>query len=105
MACPSPTRRWPPSASSHTTFMATGTTRFIRLHSAAAVNHLFPDDPLVSERPHQDVRCLSLTLYASTEKGSSDMATKTTIAYEKSSGNVFADVSLPHPERELRKVR
>lgn len=33
------------------------------------------------------------------------MATKTTIAYEKSSGNVFADLGLPHPEREFLKAR
>ena len=30
---------------------------------------------------------------------------KTTIAYEKSSGNVFADLGLPHPEQELLKAR
>jgi len=29
----------------------------------------------------------------------------TTIAYEKSSGNVFADLGLPHPEQELLKAR
>ena len=28
-----------------------------------------------------------------------------TIAYEKSSGNVFADLGLPHPEQELLKAR
>ena len=33
------------------------------------------------------------------------MAKKTTIAHEKSSGNVFADVGLPHPEQELLKAR
>ena len=34
------------------------------------------------------------------------MAKKTmTIAYEKSSGNVFADLGLPHPEQELLKAR
>ena len=30
---------------------------------------------------------------------------KTTIAYEKGSGNVFADLGLPHPEQELLKAR
>ncbi len=29
---------------------------------------------------------------------------KTTIAYVKSSGNVFADLGLPHPERALLKA-
>ena len=29
----------------------------------------------------------------------------TTIAREKSSGNVFADLGLPHPEQELLKAR
>ena len=29
----------------------------------------------------------------------------TTIAHEKSSGNVFADLGLPHPEQELLKAR
>ena len=29
----------------------------------------------------------------------------TTIASEKSSGNVFADLGLPHPEQELLKAR
>ena len=33
------------------------------------------------------------------------MAEKTTIASEKSSGNVFADLGLPHPEQELLKAR
>ena len=33
------------------------------------------------------------------------MAKKTTIAYEKSSGNVFTDLDLPHPEQELLKAR
>jgi len=34
------------------------------------------------------------------------MARKTTtIAAEKSSGNVFADLDLPHPEQELLKAR
>ncbi len=33
------------------------------------------------------------------------MAKKATIAYEKSSGNVFADLGLPHPEQELLKAR
>jgi predicted XRE-type DNA-binding protein len=34
------------------------------------------------------------------------MARKTTtIAHEKSSGNVFADLGLPHPEQELLKAR
>jgi hypothetical protein len=46
-----------------------------------------------------------LPLYASTEKGGPDLATKTTIACEKSSGNVFADLGLPHPEREFLKAR
>ena len=42
----------------------------------------------------------------STEKGSTDMARKTTtIAYEESSGNVFRDLGLPHPEQELLKAR
>ena len=30
---------------------------------------------------------------------------KATIDYEKSSGNVFADLGLPHPEQELLKAR
>jgi len=30
---------------------------------------------------------------------------KATIDYEKSSGNVFADLGLPHPEQELLKTR
>ena len=29
---------------------------------------------------------------------------KTTITYVKSSGNVFADLGLPHPERALLKA-
>ena len=29
----------------------------------------------------------------------------TTVAREKSSGNVFADLGLPHPEKELLKAR
>jgi predicted XRE-type DNA-binding protein len=33
------------------------------------------------------------------------MAKKTTIAYEKSYGNVFADLGLPHPEQEFLKAR
>ena len=33
------------------------------------------------------------------------MAKKTTIAYEKSCGNVFADLGLPHPEQEFLKAR
>jgi predicted XRE-type DNA-binding protein len=34
------------------------------------------------------------------------MAKKTTIiAHEQSSGNVFADLGLPHPEQELLKAR
>ena len=33
------------------------------------------------------------------------MARKTTIAHQKSSGNVFADLGLPHPEQELLKAR
>ena len=33
------------------------------------------------------------------------MAKKTTIAYEQRSGNVFADLGLPHPEQELLKAR
>jgi predicted XRE-type DNA-binding protein len=41
----------------------------------------------------------------STEKGSADMARTTTIAHQKSSGNVFADLGLPHPEQELLKAR
>ena len=46
-----------------------------------------------------------MPLYASTEKGSPPMAKKTTIAYEKSCGNVFADLGLPHPEQEFLKAR
>jgi predicted XRE-type DNA-binding protein len=33
------------------------------------------------------------------------MARRTKIAHEKSSGNVFADLGLPHPEQELLKAR
>jgi predicted XRE-type DNA-binding protein len=33
------------------------------------------------------------------------MAKKTTIDYEKSRGNVFADLGLLHPEQELLKAR
>ena len=33
------------------------------------------------------------------------MARKTTIAHQKSSGNVFADLGLPHPEPELLTAR
>lgn len=41
-----------------------------------------------------------------TEKGRTDMTRKKThIEYEKSSGNVFADLGLPHPEQELLKAR
>ena len=40
------------------------------------------------------------------DKGSNEMAKKTTtIAHENSGGNVFADLGLPHPERELLKAR
>jgi len=46
-----------------------------------------------------------LPLHASTEKGSPHMTKTTTIAYEKSSGNVFADLGLPHPEQEFLKAR
>jgi predicted XRE-type DNA-binding protein len=39
------------------------------------------------------------------QTGRTDMARRTTtIAYEKSSGNVFADLGLPHPEQELLKA-
>jgi predicted XRE-type DNA-binding protein len=31
--------------------------------------------------------------------------TSTAIAHEKSSGNIFADLGLPHPEQELLKAR
>jgi phage-related protein/predicted XRE-type DNA-binding protein len=43
----------------------------------------------------------------STTKGRTEMATKkkNTISYEKSSGNVFADLGLPNPEQELLKAR
>jgi predicted XRE-type DNA-binding protein len=30
---------------------------------------------------------------------------KTSMSYEKSSGNVFADLGVPHPEQELLKAR
>jgi hypothetical protein len=33
------------------------------------------------------------------------MTKKTTIAYEKSSGNACADLGLPHPEQEFLKAR
>jgi predicted XRE-type DNA-binding protein len=40
------------------------------------------------------------------DKGSSEMAKKTTtIAHENSGGNVFADLGLPRPEQELLKAR
>jgi predicted XRE-type DNA-binding protein len=39
-------------------------------------------------------------------EGTIDMARKTTtIAHDKSSGNVFADLDLVHPEQELLKTR
>jgi predicted XRE-type DNA-binding protein len=42
----------------------------------------------------------------SIDRGRLEMAKKaTTIAHEKSSGNVFADLGLPHPEQELLKAR
>jgi predicted XRE-type DNA-binding protein len=43
----------------------------------------------------------------STEKGKINMAlrTKRSVKAEKSSGNVFADLGLPHPEQELLKAR
>jgi predicted XRE-type DNA-binding protein len=42
----------------------------------------------------------------STEKDRTDMPRKKTrVDYEKSSGNVFADLGLPHPEQELLKAR
>ena len=42
----------------------------------------------------------------STDKGDLEMAKKTTtIKHEESSGNVFADLGLPHPEQELLKAR
>src|SRR5713226_5755466 len=43
---------------------------------------------------------------ASTGKGRTNMATRTRkpIRMEKSSGNVFADLGLPHPEQELLKA-
>jgi predicted XRE-type DNA-binding protein len=42
-----------------------------------------------------------------TEKGRTRMAirTKKLVKSEKSSGNVFADLGLPHPEQELLKAR
>src|SRR6266851_4343203 len=39
----------------------------------------------------------------STEKGRTSMTTRT--KKRKSSGNVFADLGLPHPEQELLKAR
>jgi phage-related protein/predicted XRE-type DNA-binding protein len=47
-----------------------------------------------------------LTRNASTEKGRTNVATRTRkpIRAEKSSGNVFADIGLPHPEQELLKA-
>src|SRR5260370_25041600 len=44
---------------------------------------------------------------ASTEKGRTNVATRTRkpIRVEKSSGNVFADLGLPHPEQELLKAQ
>src|SRR5258708_37272736 len=43
---------------------------------------------------------------AYTEKGRTNVATRTgkPIKVEKSSGNVFADLGLPHPEQELLKA-
>ena len=43
----------------------------------------------------------------STEKGSTNMTTRTKkpVRVEKSSGNVFADLGLPQPEQELLKAR
>ena len=43
---------------------------------------------------------------AYTEKGRTNVATRTRkpIKVEKSSGNVFADLGLPHPEQELLKA-
>jgi hypothetical protein len=40
------------------------------------------------------------------DEGTTEMAkTSTTTAHEKGSGNVFADLGLPHPEQELLKAR
>jgi predicted XRE-type DNA-binding protein len=41
------------------------------------------------------------------EKGKADMSTRTKkpVASERSSGNVFADLGLPHPQQELLKAR
>ena len=43
----------------------------------------------------------------STEKGRTNMATRTKklVRSEKSTGNVFADLALPHPEQELLRAR
>ena len=60
-------------------------------------------------------RDMGKALYAA-QRGETDPAAKplrgsrmtkktTTVAHEKSSGNVFADLGLPHPEQELLKVR
>ena len=39
------------------------------------------------------------------DEGTTEMAkTSTTTAHEKGSGNVFADLGLPHPEQELLKA-
>jgi hypothetical protein len=44
------------------------------------------------------------TLNSITGKGSTDMAKKTKIEVEESTGNVFADLGLPNPEQELLKA-
>ena len=55
--------------------------------------------------PQPVCRHVGKALY-STGKGRLEMAKKsTTIAHEKSSGNVFADLGLAHPEQELVKAR
>src|SRR5208337_2099166 len=48
-----------------------------------------------------------LTRNASTKKGRTNMAVKTRrpVRSEKSTGNVFADLGIPHPEQELLKAR
>src|SRR5664279_3000321 len=46
-----------------------------------------------------------LRLNVSTKKGRTNMTTKKPIRAEQSSGNVFADLGIPHPEQELLKAR
>ena len=51
-------------------------------------------------------RSVRQTPNGSTKKGSTDVARKkTAIDYVKGSGNVFADLGLPHSEQELLKAR